>query len=189
MKYLSEAVTREQWLLKATSLLQSDVFKQHGSIPKVRVSVGFTGSRKTALGVYWRSDSVNDKIPQIFISPILDDRIECLETLVHELVHACTPGDGHGKHFRKLALKVGLTGKMKETVAGPDLKTRLEKLSEKLGPFDQSKINLQDRKKQTTRMIKLECLECGYIARTSRKCLEEKGLLICPCNHEEMQVK
>jgi hypothetical protein len=41
-------------------------------------------------------------------------------------------------------------------------------------------------KKQSTRMVKCECPDCGYIVRTTRKWLEE-GAPICPCNKREMR--
>jgi len=35
-------------------------------------------------------------------------------------------------------------------------------------------------KKQTTRLVKCECETCGYVARTTRKWLDEKGAPHCP---------
>lgn len=43
-------------------------------------------------------------------------------------------------------------------------------------------------KKQTTRMVKCECGECGYIARTSQKWLDEVGPPHCP-SHGAMRVE
>lgn len=60
-----------------------------------------------------------------------------------------------------------------------------------LGEYPHSAINLLDRptKKQTTRMIKCECEDCGYVARTSNKWIEEAGAPLCPCNSEPMEIK
>ncbi len=185
-------MSREDWLLMAIECLKSGLFKQHGaSIPHLRVSVGFPGggSAHKRIGEYWPSKAISDGIPQIFISPILDKPVECLDVLVHELVHACTPGAGHGKLFKRLALKVGLTGKMRSTVAGPELKSYLEKLSTDLGLFPQSKINLSSRKKQSTRLGKVSCQSCGYVCRVTKKWLDELGTPICPCNNEPMNIE
>ena len=43
-------------------------------------------------------------------------------------------------------------------------------------------------KKQTTRMLKCVCSECGYVARTTAKWLETVGAPLCACNSEQMEV-
>jgi hypothetical protein len=174
---------RETWLLAATENLRSGLFKEQGAvIPDVRVSIGFPGggSARKRIGEYWLSCSCTDSVPQIFISPVLDSPIRALDTLVHELVHAVHPESGHKGPFRKLALAVGLTGKMKSTVAGPELTERLNALISELGPFPHSSINLADRKKQTTRLNKAECPTCGYTCRVTKKWLDSVGPPICP---------
>lgn len=45
------------------------------------------------------------------------------------------------------------------------------------------------KKKQTTRMVKVVCAGCGYVARTTHKWLDEAGAPICPCNQEPMEAK
>lgn len=181
--------TREAWLMEAVKLLRNGLFKPHAEIPEVRVSVGFPGggSARKRIGEYWHATAISDGVPQIFISPVLGDPIQALDVLVHELVHACTPGAGHGPAFRKLALALGLEGKMRSTVAGPELRERLNALFVELGPFPHAGISLADRKKQTTRLLKAEC-GCGYTVRVTAKWIEEVGPPICPCNHEPMAV-
>lgn len=84
-----------------------------------------------------------------------------------------------------------LTGKMRSTVAGPDLVAHLNGLIESLGPYPHGRLNLADRptKKQSTRMIKMSCPECGYICRASATAISEHGPVICPCNSEPMKVE
>lgn len=179
-----EPLTREQWLTRATIELNQRLFEPHkATIPPVRVSVGFPGggSRRTTIGEYWHAQAIADKIPQIFISPTLDNPISCLEVLVHELVHACTPGAGHSGAFKRLAKDVGLQGRAKATHAGPSLKVFLDSLAYQLGPYPHSKINLADRKKQSTRLIKVSCPIDGYVARVTRTWLNEMGTPTCPC--------
>lgn len=182
-------MTREEWLLKATALMREDMFaRQAATIPQVRVSVGFPGGSrggKNVIGQIWHGAATGDSIPQVFISPIIDDPIQALEVLAHELVHACTPGDGHGAAFKSLATRIGLTGRMTATVAGPELRSQLETLAGFLGAFPHSAINLSDRKKQSTRMIKVEC-SCGFNCRLTRKWLEEVGAPICPACEVQM---
>lgn len=120
--------TREQWLEASVKLI-SEVFKENGyTVPKVKVSIGFTGSRdaKLVLGSCWSADASDDKICQIFIVPTQDCPFEIQSVLTHELVHATVENKaGHGSVFRKCAVAIGLEGKMTSTVAGDKLKERL----------------------------------------------------------------
>jgi hypothetical protein len=184
--------TREQWLEAATDKLRAGLFAEVGeTVPVIRSSVGFPGggSARKRIGEYWHPKACEDAIPQVFISPVLSDAIQVLDTHVHELVHAVTPGKGHGAEFKRVALKLGLTGKMTATVAGPDLLKRLNALALELGPYPHGKINLSDRKKQSTRLGKVECPSCGYVCRVTRKWLDDVGPPICPCSNEPMEVK
>lgn len=192
-------MTREQWLLTATDKFRHGLFKDaHASlpvgvsaiIPTVRVSVGFPkgrGGRGQAIGQYWPSLAVQDAIPQVFISPVIDDGARALDILAHELVHACTPGAGHKTPFKQLAIAIGLTGKMTATVAGPELTARLNSLLTELGPYPNSRINLNaGPKKQSTRLLKCECTSCGYTCRVTATWLESTGAPICPCSGSAM---
>src|SRR5690606_16122066 len=137
-------MTREDWLNKAIVELRNGLFKDKGyKVPDVRVSVGFTfrGGLKH-IGEHWSPDASTDKKGAIFIHPTLDESVAVLDTLTHELVHAAVGNkEGHGPVFRKCALAIGLTGKMRSTVAGPELKITLEKLAKKLGDYPHAKLN------------------------------------------------
>ncbi|MDG4792735.1 SprT-like domain-containing protein [Micromonospora sp. WMMD1082] len=164
----------------------------------MRVSVGWPGvsSRKRlnkVIGQCWASHTTADKTPQVFVSPVLADAGQVLETLAHELIHAWDDcKSGHRGDFAKLARRIGLTGKMTATVAGDELKARLDEIADQLGEYPHARLSTatrdgQGEKKQTTRMIKCECT-CGYLARTSRKWLDEVGAPICPRCRTEMPV-
>ena len=183
--------TRESWLIAATNDLRGGIFKPHAEIPAaLRLSCGFPGGRsgKKAIGQYWHASACMDAVPQVFISPVIDNPVRALDVLVHELVHACTPGDGHKKSFKRLALALGLTGKMTATVAGPELESSLKGLVERLGAYPHAAINLADRKKQSTRLNKVKCESCGYTVRVTKKWLESSGAPLCPCSGEAMAV-
>lgn len=184
-------MTREQWLSNAVAALKPLFETAGATIPTVRVSVGFPGggSARKRIGEYWHAKAIDDGIPQIFLSPVLKGPVEHLDTLVHELVHACTPGAGHKAPFKRLGEKVGLIGKPRSMGAGPELKERLNVISSQLGEFPHAGINLNDRKKQSTRLGKVQCLECGYTARVTRKWIEEQGTPLCPCNEKPMEVE
>lgn len=183
---------REAWLTKAINSHLVKLFKQSGyTIPPVKVSVGFPGGRgsQKAIGQHWVPEASEDKKGSIFISPVIDDTLEVLGVLVHELVHAAVGNKhGHGPVFKRCALALGLTGNMRSTEIGPKLTKELKKIIRQNGRYPHAKLNLKlaPIKKQTTRMIKMECEECGYIARASRTLILVKGATLCPCNRMPM---
>ncbi len=107
------------------------------------------------------------------------DPVEVLGVLAHELVHELE-GVAVGGDFRKLAVAIGLEGKMTATVAGPKLRETLEGISGSLGAYPHCALSpgLSEVKKQGTRLLKLQCA-CGYVLRVTRKWVEV-GLPTCP---------
>lgn len=166
-------------------------------LPPVRVSCGFPSrSVRKVAGQCWAPTSSGDGISQMFISPLIDDPVEVLSTLLHELCHAIimrrdqearrkdpnhklTPG--HGAAFKALATAVGLEGKMTATVPSASLTELLRLTSEKLGKYPHAALSLSDLPlKRKTHMLKLQAVGCcGYTARTTNKWIEE-GLPSCP---------
>ena len=178
--------TREQWLIDAVNLLKED-FKTIGkTVPAVRVSVGFPSKggvarRKRTIGECWPRKASSDGVNQMFFNPTEADSIEVLGTLVHELIHAVDDcANGHKGPFKQMALAIGLEGKMTSTTTGPALKARFEEIVKELGEIPHAKLNASSRKKQGTRMKKIQCLDCETILYGSEKALEN-GLPTCAC--------
>lgn len=189
-------ITRENYLQSAIELLSIGLFKRNGlTIPTVKVSTGLPGGRggKKAIGQHWAPHASIDNVGSIFISPVIDETYLILSVLVHELVHASVGNEfKHGPVFTKAAKSVGLTGKMTATVASNELLDVLrDEVVSKIGVYPHAKLNisLSPIKKQASRMIKMECISCGYIARTSQTNLNDHGPVLCPCNNEPMEVK
>lgn len=185
--------TREQWLMEAVKALKPDFKAQGASIPKkVRVSCGLPSkrafsNRNRTIGQCWSTECSADKATEIFISPVLDKPVDVLATLVHELVHACVGTEaGHKAPFKRLAVALGLEGKMTATEAGSELRAHLNTLAKKLGKYPHAAMDYTKRKKQGTRMKKLECPACGYVVRTTAKWIEY-GIPTCPCGVEMEQ--
>jgi hypothetical protein len=184
--------TREAWLLAAVQEFTPWIEEQGGKVPVVRVSVGFpAGGRKNVIGQCHYA--AEDGVAQIFVHPSLKIADRVLDVLLHEVIHACTPGAGHKGDFARLAKGVGLTGKMTATVASDDLRTRLEALAEDvLGVYPHAVLEdmsgtSHGPKTQSTRMLKAECAEgSGYKVRLTRVWLEEFGAPICPCHEVRM---
>jgi len=151
---------RETWLLKATNQLQSKVFTPVNlTIPHdVKISCGFAigsraGAKKMTLGVCHPRSHSEDSVNEIFMSPQIDDSIQTLGTLAHELIHAIDDcKSGHGKAFRDMAHAIGLTGKMTSTTETPELVEILKTIVADLGEYPHAKLNLisvQNRERVT----------------------------------------
>jgi len=178
--------TRESYLIRATTILRPFYRKLGYELPEVHVSVGFPSKRATSknnrcIGQCWHGDDQKNGKAHLFISPTLDGP-GALETLVHEHGHAILPaGVGHKSPFKRFMQAVGLEGKPTATSAGAALQLRLRRLDEKLGGYPHDELLVGgDRKKQTTRLLKVECAPCDYVVRITRKPLDKYGPPICP---------
>jgi hypothetical protein len=118
---------------------------------------------------------------------MIDDGIKALSTLVHELIHAAGIMN-HKSEFKRPAEKLGLTGKMKQSVASPELEERLKLVLDRIGLYPHPGIKEDGRviKKQTTRLIKAVCEneDCGAIIRLTQKVIDDPGLPTCACGGE-----
>jgi len=174
-------ITREEWLNKAFGHIAEDIFP--GVVPRCRISIGFpAGSRKRqinkTLGQYWPKASASDGVPQIFISPssgASSDPVYMLAVLVHEMVHACTEGAGHGPEFRRLAIKCGLQPPMRSTTASAQLKKKLKAIAENLGPFPHGTIDPTTRPGKKGKLKGYECSGCGFKMYTTTKWVDHAG--------------
>ncbi len=181
-------MNRERWLTECVSALRP-MFREAGQpIPrKVRASCSWPSKsalakRRKRIGEAWCSQQSADGSFEIFISPLLDDPIKVLAVLVHELVHCAVGVDQkHGKRFGALARAVGLEGKMTATTASDELKIKLKKIASEIGKYPHAELKYSNAEpKQSTRMKKLSCQDCGYTVRTTQKWIEV-GLPACPC--------
>lgn len=186
--------TREEWLQAAVELMTPAFVGNGYEVPTVHVACGWPSVKALSekgrrIGECWDKKASSDGIAQIFISPWLSDIIGLqgiLSTLVHEVVHAVVGNkEKHNKVFGKCARAIGLEGKLTSTVAGENLITRMTIWAETLGEYPHGKLDMikdDDKKKQTTRMIKMECRaeDCGYVARTAKKWLDAMGPCHCP---------
>lgn len=181
--------TRENWLLVCIEKLRPDFIEVGSTIPdKVRASCGWPSKsglaqKKRRIGEAWSASCSGDETFEVFISPVLKDGRLVLATLVHELVH-CAVGveKGHKGPFKKIALAIGLEGKMTETTAGEALLKRIDVIIAEVGTYPHAELKSSNApKKQGTRMLLVKCPDCGYQVRTTKKWLEV-GVPTCPCS-------
>lgn len=193
--------TREAWLQAAGQAMRELVFSTEDAdfiVPEFRVSVGWPkGKRSTTsvVGECFNTANFEDKVPQIYISPILADPIELLAVLAHEMIHALDDcKNGHRGHFAYVFKRIGMTGKRTQSAVGEELALVLKTISEGLGEYPHSRMGRgagkkSGPKKQTTRMLPVKCVdpECGYSLRTTRTWIEV-GLPTCPCGYPMAEV-
>jgi hypothetical protein len=189
----SPSALRQAWLETAlVEVRHLFIAKGHEVPANVRVSIGWGhGRAEKILGQCWYAQASSDGHVEIFISPATKDGARIVDILVHECVHSVVGAlAGHKGPFKRVALSVGLTGKMTATTAGPELAEWCAGFIAKHGEYPAGSLSKADsgRKKQTTRMVKCECAECGYVARTTRKWIDDMGAPYCAePNHGRMR--
>lgn len=133
--------TREAWLNQAVEVFRPRFIEVGMPLPEaVHVSVGFprgtSGESKYILATCFIRAVSTAGINEIFISPEYDKAEMILGILLHELIHAADDGEnGHKGPFAEAATRLGLTGKMTETVPGVALEAELITIAEELGAY------------------------------------------------------
>jgi hypothetical protein len=177
---MTQTLNREGWLtLLAVNHLWPLIESHGGKVPSAwRVSVGFPkGSRGGkgghAIGQCWPTAASADAHCEMFISPELEqDR--AADVLLHELIHAATPGTGHKGAFKRIAVACGLTGKMTATVAGPELAAKIADMLKAMPPYPHGIMRVPAGAKAGpgSRLLKVSCPACDYTMRVTRTWLE-----------------
>ena len=194
------ATIREAWLNQMMKGMKAK-FKAVGCpLPaNVRVSCGFPSGGGRAIGQCWNETASEGKKFEIFIHPGEAESMDVAAILAHELVHAgAGHAAGHGAGFRRVALAIGLQGKMTATTAGPHFIEWVGPLLAKAGDYPHERLNgglsvVGGPKKQTSRLLKASCDGCGYTIRITRQWIDV-AVPVCPdsgcsCYGGEMTVE
>lgn len=180
---------REEWLRQAIEAVTPIFLAKGFVVPPCHVSCGFTstGDKSGHIGQCWSTQSSEDKVNQIFISPVLSASFHVLDTLVHELVHAVDDCQHkHGKAFKKIALKIGMVGPMRSASAGPDLKIKLMQIATELGDYPHARLALSAKRVAYKPRPRARCKQCGFTVPMLKEFLHV-GPPICPKDRIEMQ--
>lgn len=185
---MTEYTTREDWLNAFIDRARPVFEAANAPLPvNVRVAVGFTsrGVKGARIGECWSDSASEDGHFEIFIKPTLDGAARICDVLSHELVHAAVGIQaGHGPAFKRVALAIGLTGKMTATTASADWYRWALPIIEELGPMPYGALSTAgfstSRKKQKTALLKVECPACGWLARVTAKHIDGHSHLNCP---------
>lgn len=177
------AATRESWL----ESLQSSLLPRISGAVKARVSVGFPSKAATSranrrIGECWYPGASADGSHHIFISPLISDEMDVAGVLAHELIHVALGGKvGHRRPFLRAAEELGLIGPAKATTVGDQFKAWVAPILAEIGPYPHAALSVVGAaKKQSTRLLKAQCGDCGYTIRLAAK-WAETGMPTCPC--------
>ena len=186
--------TREQWLGALAKALRPLFDAEGAEIPVFRITCGFPSAgalapKKRKLGQCWHGASSADGTAEVIVTPLVDNAEEIGGIVAHELAHACLgPDVGHKAAFARLGRAIGLEGKPTSMGTGEAFKIILAPILKDLGAYPHARLNAQSRKRQSTRLLKVECGNCGYVCRVTRKWLDDAGPPICPTHGEPMDV-
>jgi hypothetical protein len=223
---------RETWLNRLAALMAPKFEELGYPVPKFRVAIGFTGAKKEAKveGVCWHKSNSADGHFEVFISPDMADPMRVAAILAHEMTHAAVGFDQkHKGTFAKTVAALGMVRPFTSSVAGPQFEAWAKPFLELLGPLPHAPLSFRhtggslkelldgplgqgeegeggssnDKKKQSTRMLKACCSHvvvvgadgkdvaepkpCGYTVRLTRKWALELGAA-CPV-HGAMEVE
>ena len=187
----SDTVQREAWLVRLSDLMRAEIETRAGlTFPPYRVTCGFPSrggelGRKTRVrGQCWAAEASEDQHAEIFISPVEDDRDIVAAILAHEMIHAALPQAGHGKAFQVAASKIGHVAPFTSSAPTPAFMAWAGPLLDRLPAYPHRRLNalvpVAQPKKQSARLLKAECPECGYTVRVTRKWVVEVGPPHCP---------
>jgi hypothetical protein len=216
-------MNRETWLNNLANLMAPRFEELDHPLPKFHVSIGFTsgGQHGKASAECWHSSRSADKAFQIFISPVRDETLAIAGSLAHELTHAAVGFDcGHKGDFAKVMKALGFVAPLTSSTRGEAFVQWVQPFLDQLGPIPHARLGVapsplenlardlgdadgdepeakgssNQKKKQTTRMLKAACQApgedgqpCGYTVRLSKKWALELGAC-CPV-HGAMEVE
>lgn len=180
---MSTSIDRQMWCEKAVGNFRLHFAENWWTIPdNVRISVGIPkhSGHVKAIGQCWPMEASGDGFYELFTSPEQGNEMMHLETIAHELVHA-TVGTkaGHRGPFKACAEAIGFIAPMTSTPAGPKMQKVCQNIINSIGYYPAGALDINQRKKKATYLIKCECPNCGYTVRTTEKWLA-LGDPICP---------
>ncbi len=183
---MTEHPNREAWFKAAVVALEARVFKPAGyELPRLRVGVGWpVGNRVKVGGQCFNKEDSMDQTYEIFISPKSFEPLVILGTIIHELSHTLAGVKAaHKKPFIEVMRAVGMLAPFTQSIVSDDLRPVLDGIVTKLGPYPHAALRIKAKgEAKGSRLLKVQCPRCGYVARITRKWLDVAGPPICPAD-------
>jgi hypothetical protein len=171
-------VNREEWL-KELANRAIPVIAHHVEYTEeetaVKLSCGFPakqGKRNPVHASLVPPTNSADFYAEIFVTPELSAKREVARAVLPLLVAVVTGDYRQHTAYRNAIRRLGLN-------AG-ELPSWAKPIVDELPAYPHASLTLPEVKKQTTRLLKVECVPCNYIARVSRATLDRLGAPVCP---------
>lgn len=176
--------TREEYLNAFVVSARPHFDRIGQSLPeRIRVSVGFTskGSRGNVIGETWDDSASSDGYFEIFIKPTIADAAAIATTLTLQLCHAAVGiSEGYGNQYKACTAALGFTGTTRNPKASSNFFMWALPVLDELGEMPYGALKGDTTPKQKTNLLKLQCTQCGWLARVSRKHIDPHPTLECP---------
>ncbi|WP_441227971.1 hypothetical protein AB7813_08170 [Tardiphaga sp. 20_F10_N6_6] len=169
---------------------------------RVSIGFTSGGANGGANGQCWSDACTDDKHYTIFISPSEATSMAIAAILNHELIHAAVGlKEGHKGEFAAMMKATGMVRPFTSSVPGDEFKAWVQPFIDELGEIPHAQLKVRGEggvklfkkggggvdaaggdgdgepvndlpKKQTTRLLKCECTECGYTVRVTKRWLD-----------------
>ena len=190
--------TREDWLMAAVNELRPIFDLIDKPLPKrIRASCGYPlhYKRNRRLADAHASADSADASMEIFIAPSVSDPVEVFSALLSQLCRSGSGAWSYGTPYAAIATEVGLepsdwsaTDLWKSVKGNAGFSAMYGEMIEGLGAYPHASLAINEKKTQSTRMLKAYCPACAYTVRlTSKWALI--GLPICPVDNESFQLE
>lgn len=180
IKKMKRADTRESWLYEASKICVAAI-KHAASELEIKLEEPENGydiamapiPKGRCIGLCYGGKGRGEKA-RIVIDVSLECPTRVIHVLLHELVHAYTPGDGHRGRFPKIMKFLDSDGKMTSTVEGDK---QAEWIAERVLPLlpEWSTVHsswtgkTRGKRGKGSRLLKVTCTDCDIVMRASAK--------------------
>ncbi len=179
--------TREEWLQAAVLLVNDMIFDGKMELSDYQVTCGWCKNSK-AMGETLLASSENEEVSEHFyptaiqIDTKIEDPVDIVAVLAHEMIHAFKNIRTHGKAFKVWAFKAGFETPVKEYHPTTQLLEVCKEIVIKLGEWPGiAIIPFKKNKKRKPQRGKLFCPDCGFECRAKFQNLIKYGFPTCAC--------
>ena len=180
-------MNREAWLSDAIDLLRPTYAAAGFALPAALKATcswpvrGGASNQRRVVGQCFGPEASANGVTELFVSPVQGTGPEAIATLAHELIHAACPKAGHKGQFVSAMHALRFEGKPTHCAPVGAVLAGYLALVASLGMYPHATVTAQGQgHKQSTRLIKVICIDCGYPARVTRQWLRKVGPPHCP---------
>lgn len=180
----NSTTTREEWLTVVVEAMGAWFAALGHPLPVLRISEGFpsTGQRGREVTEAWSDDEGASFT--IVVRPDFTDPARLAAGLAYRMAQIAAGSAADNRRiFRHIAISIGLSGRRVESAPKALFRELVRPVLGAAGPLPPPKATLSSsnsRGKQSSRLLKVSCPQCGYVVRVARKWLVDRGPPHCP---------